>query len=297
MKILIASLITLALSTTAARAQDIQASLADLPNPGFSAFLDEMGKNYPSGSFSFKKYPFPRSISNAINNQASFHMPLLENPLVPEELLPFNYSTEAFADVSFVIYSHKSKSITREQLDNLTYTVDEALLDKPFIPQAKRSELNQLAGDHSSWLALSNQFETILGEEEWSKISLKVGAALFPFKIETERNHTAFFDFPTVGGTDLAAALKKVNVNRIDAFILAQEDCDSIVRELRLSNISRSFFQTFKAKFVIGRHAGAEQTDQIISEIINRMKAAGTFDELSSGIHGPYIEWQPHESL
>jgi len=290
-------IITLSLISHSALAKDLLVSLADIPNPGFSLFLDEMAKHHTQGEFKYIKYPFPRSVKNAIKGKTNFHMPLLKNPLVPDKELPYVYSTESFAKVSFVIYSNSKKKLSRDKLNSHIYSVTKTLLNSAVFPQDKKDELKVLIGDHSSWPKLSAEFKRILGGRFWKDNHLEIGLAMFPYRIETERNHVYFFPFPTIPTSKLGSALKKVNAGRADGFVLAQEECDSIIKANKLSNIHRALYQIYDAKFIIGKGTDIESTDKSITMIIEKMKQEGSFKKLSTKIHGPYIDWQPYESL
>jgi polar amino acid transport system substrate-binding protein len=50
-------------------------------------------------------YPFIRSMKNVIEDEADFHIPLIKNDLIPEEDLPYLYSTETLLNVNFVLYT------------------------------------------------------------------------------------------------------------------------------------------------------------------------------------------------
>lgn len=296
-KTLLTLVVCFSVASPVVLANDLFVSLADIPTPGFSRFLDEMAKHHEGGSFSYKKYPFPRSVRNAIVGTSNFHMPLLANPFVSEKQLPYIYSTESFAKVAFVIYSNHKKKLSREMLENPTYRISDAFLRKSIFPKSKEGELRVLLGEHSSWLKLGAQFKSILGEDFWSDNREEIGKSLYPYKIETEPNHVDFFDFPTIPMPRPEGALKKVNASRIDGYILAQEECDSIVKTNHLRNIHRAFFRIYEAKFIIGRGTSAKRTDEAITKIIKKMKWNGSFEKLSYNIHRAFEEWQPYKSL
>jgi hypothetical protein len=52
-------------------------------------------------------FPFRRSLENVVNAVADVHMPELVNPNVPEDSLPYAYSTATFFRVAFVLYTSK----------------------------------------------------------------------------------------------------------------------------------------------------------------------------------------------
>ncbi|MGO9017848.1 MAG: ABC transporter substrate-binding protein [Syntrophobacteraceae bacterium] len=113
-------------------AKDLTASVAFLPNisesPEKGVFIDlikAMNEAYPDGKFKIEVFPFGRSIDNVVTGKADFHIPMLRNPNIPEEKLPFRYASVSMGKVYFVIYSHKDNPITREM-------IEKAMSQKPF---------------------------------------------------------------------------------------------------------------------------------------------------------------------
>jgi len=109
---------------TPAMSRDMVVSVAYLPNisesPDKGVFIDlikAMGETYTEGTFKISVFPFNRSIDNVVNGKADFHIPMLRNPNIPEEKLPFRYASVSMGKVYFVIYSHKDKPITKEMLE------------------------------------------------------------------------------------------------------------------------------------------------------------------------------------
>ncbi|MGA3117101.1 MAG: ABC transporter substrate-binding protein [Syntrophobacteraceae bacterium] len=118
--------------TSPAIAKDLTASVALLPNisesPEKGVFIDlikAMNEVYPDGKFKIEVFPFGRSIDNVVTGKADFHIPMLRNPNIPEEKLPFRYASVPMGKVYFVIYSHKDNPITREM-------IEKAMSQKPF---------------------------------------------------------------------------------------------------------------------------------------------------------------------
>jgi polar amino acid transport system substrate-binding protein len=102
----------------------LKASLAFLPDilesPEKGVFVDlvkAIDKEYP-GKIEIEVFPFPRSLDNIIAGRADFHMPMIRNKLIPDELLPYRYVSEIMGYVCFVIYSNKANPITLDMLKN-----------------------------------------------------------------------------------------------------------------------------------------------------------------------------------
>ncbi len=110
-------------STSAAKAGDLKASMAQLPvlieDENTGAFVDlvrALDEVYTEGKIIREVYPFKRSLDNVIKGKADFHIPLIKNPLIPEDKLPFRYSSLPTGPVAFVIYSHKDSPLTKEDI-------------------------------------------------------------------------------------------------------------------------------------------------------------------------------------
>lgn len=227
-------------------ARDLNASLAFLPkiseSPDKGAFVDlvkAFDELYTEGTIQIKVYPFPRSIDNVIQGAADFHIPLIKNPIIPEEKLPYRYCSEATGKVVLVIYSHKDKPITIDQ-------IKQAQSQKPF-----------------------------------------------PYKMEVGSGLNGYFDFPIAISSGLDQSLKKVDAKRIDAFIWAQEEGDFLVKELKLKGIYRSNYGEFDDIIIIPKGPKGDEIDQILSDIIKKLRSSGRLEELHSKIHIPYDDWQP----
>ena len=57
------------------------------------------------------------------------------------------------------------------------------------------------------------------------------------FFIETDRAHTAYFNFNIMPSSCIECSLKKVNIGRIDGFIFADFASDPLVKKNKLTNI------------------------------------------------------------
>ncbi len=120
------------LMASPAVSKDLVASVALLPNisesPDKGVFIDlikAMNEQYPQGKFNIEVFPFGRSIDNLVTGKADFHIPMLRNPIVPEEKLPFRYASVPMGKVYFVIYSNKDNPITKEM-------IEKAMTQNPF---------------------------------------------------------------------------------------------------------------------------------------------------------------------
>lgn len=107
------------LCATTVCARDLVVSLPLLPplveSNGEGIIVDlvrAMDKAYEEGDIIIKgPYPFIRSLDNVANGRSDFHMPILFNPLVPEEKLRFSHSTETIFRVDFAVYTNRSNEL------------------------------------------------------------------------------------------------------------------------------------------------------------------------------------------
>ena len=123
--------------SVSAIAQDYKASLAEMPvhaevaEDGISgiqvalvrAIAEVSGEEIEIGV-----YPFKRSMDNVIrdNPSADFHIPLIKNEIIPEEELPYYYSTETIFHVNFVLYTQKGSDVKMDNLSQYTIETDAA---------------------------------------------------------------------------------------------------------------------------------------------------------------------------
>lgn len=106
-------------------ARDLVASLAQIPglveSPNKGVFVDlvkAIDEEYP-GKIKIEVYPFPRSVANVMEGRADFHIPVPRNPDINNSKLPYKFVTEKLANVTFVIYSHQDKIITRKSINDV----------------------------------------------------------------------------------------------------------------------------------------------------------------------------------
>ena len=117
----------------------------------------------------------------------------------------------------------------------------------------------------------------------------------FPLKIESSGGFLDYFDFPIIESFSVESSLKKVDLGRIDAFIFAQEECDFMIKQLKLKNIHRELYDKFDDVFVIPKGEKGKEIDEILSTCIDKLKSTGEMQRLHLKVHIPYQEWQPSE--
>ncbi|MBN1981686.1 MAG: hypothetical protein JW795_09150 [Chitinivibrionales bacterium] len=102
--------------------RDLIASLAQIPGlaetPDKGAFVEvvkAMDEVYP-GKIIISLYPFARSMSNAINGNADFHIPAMRNPIIPDSTLSYKYVSENIGTLAMVLYSNVANPLTKKDV-------------------------------------------------------------------------------------------------------------------------------------------------------------------------------------
>ena len=116
-------------------------------------------------------------------------------------------------------------------------------------------------------------------------------ANLAKYKIETDRAHVKYFNFPIIASNSIKSSLKKVDVGRIDGYIFAMPETDGVLKELGLKNIKRTKYKTFKVKIVIPKGEKGKTIDHILSSLIQKLKKSGEYER----IMGPLLNQQFQE--
>lgn len=230
-----------------ANARDLKVSMAFLPDiletPDKGVFVDLMKAidDVYEGQIQRNVYPFPDSIKNVMTGKADFHLPMIRNKVVPEESLPYSYSSENMGYVYFVIYSNKNNPITFEKIQEVKKT-------KPF-----------------------------------------------SLKIESMGGFLEYFDFPISESSGIDSSLQKVDLKVMDAFIFAQEECDFMVKQLKLKNIHRELYDQFDDVFVIPKGEKGKEIDAMLARCLQELRSSGRLQSLHMKVHVPYQIWQPFE--
>jgi polar amino acid transport system substrate-binding protein len=119
------------------------------------------------------------------------------------------------------------------------------------------------------------------------------GLGKFPYKIETDAGVKDFFEFPTIGSSSIEQSLGKLAKGRIDGFLFAQEESDFTLKNMKEKNIHREFFKAYDDVIIIPKGPQGEETNKILSDALNKLKASGKLEELHNKIHVSYQDWQP----
>jgi polar amino acid transport system substrate-binding protein len=106
------------------------------------------------------------------------------------------------------------------------------------------------------------------------------------FKIETDRAHVGYFNFPIQPSDSIEGSLKKVDMGRIDGFIFAMPETDAALNKLGLKNINRWEYKTFEVKAVLPKGEKGKEIDEILTTSIEKLKQNGKYNQ----IMGPILD-------
>jgi polar amino acid transport system substrate-binding protein len=113
------------------------------------------------------------------------------------------------------------------------------------------------------------------------------------YKIETDLGVMDFFDFKPVGSPDIEASLKKVDMGRIDGWIMAMPESDHALKKLGLKNIKRWEYARYDVRIVLPKGPQGKETDKILSELIKKLKANGRYQKIMGPIlDQKFDDWQ-----
>jgi len=113
------------------------------------------------------------------------------------------------------------------------------------------------------------------------------------YKLETDRAHIQYFPFPTEASSSLENSLKRVDAGRIDGFIFAALESDSIIKQDNLKNIHRSLYKTFDVKIILPKGGRGGETDKLLTSAIESLRKKGLYDKIMASVEQPYVDWQP----
>jgi polar amino acid transport system substrate-binding protein len=234
---------------TVSNARDLKASVAQIPvlaeTPEKGAFIDflkALDEVYTDGKIIIELYPWPRSLANVINGTADFQMPMISDPRVDMDTMPYRFCSLPMGTVSVVLYSNINKKITKQM-------ILDAAKQKPF-----------------------------------------------PFIVELTRGTESFYDFPTGQSVELSTSFNKLELGRIDAFLVAQEDGDIICKNLKLKKLRRDLWESKDDLLTIQKGPKGDEVDKILCEGIKKLMQSGKMKEIRAKIHVPYVDWQPYQT-
>ena len=99
--------------------------------------------------------------------------------------------------------------------------------------------------------------------------------------------------FPTENMVTFDGTFKMLNSGRIDGFLWAQEEADLVLQKLKLSQIRREFYAVYDDVFILPRTPRGDFVDQLLTELITKLRGNGRLQALYERVHRPYSDWQP----
>lgn len=113
------------------------------------------------------------------------------------------------------------------------------------------------------------------------------------FNIETDQAHIQYLDFKVTGSPDIESSLKKVDMGRIDGWIMAMYETDAPLKKLGLKNIKRWPYKRFDVRIVVSKGEKGNEVDKIVSGLIKNLKANGKYQKVMGKVADQkYEDWQ-----
>ena len=106
------------------------------------------------------------------------------------------------------------------------------------------------------------------------------------YKIETDMGTKDYFDFPVTGSPDIESSLRKVDMGRIDGWIMAMPESDMALKKAALKNIKRWEYKKYDVRIVLSKGPQGKEVDKILSDVIKKLKADGKYQK----IMGPILD-------
>jgi polar amino acid transport system substrate-binding protein len=157
---------------------------------------------------------------------------------------------------------------------------------------------------HLPWI--DNPKETNTKMQPISEALFKVVFVLYTNKANKEINTTNFtkFRIETLQGgesswgfkmtpSELDSGLKKVDLGRIDGYIMAMVEGDAVVKSLGLKNIKRWHLADFNFVALTTKDERGKEVDKVFSGIIKKLKANGKYQKIMGPLLSmKYDDWQ-----
>ena len=120
---------------------------------------------------------------------------------------------------------------------------------------------------------------------------------LTKYKIETDEGVKYILDapIPNIGGfPSIESSLQKVNMGRIDGWVMAMPETDMALKKLGLKNIKRWEYKKFDVKALLPLGSKGKEVDKILVDLIKKLKANGKYQKIMAPIlDQTYDNWQP----
>ncbi|MGD0489353.1 MAG: transporter substrate-binding domain-containing protein [Syntrophorhabdales bacterium] len=116
------------------------------------------------------------------------------------------------------------------------------------------------------------------------------------YKIETDEGVKHILDSPIpniAGSPSIESSLQKVDMGRIDGWIMAMPESDMALKKLGLKNVKRWKYKKYDVKALLPLGDKGKETDKILSDIIKKLKANGKYQKIMAPILDQNFEdWQ-----
>ena len=112
------------------------------------------------------------------------------------------------------------------------------------------------------------------------------------FVIETEAPLVNYYGFKARVSSGPELSLSKVDMGRIDGYIMAMTETDGVLKPLNLKNIKRTYFGTFDAPIVLKKGPEGKEVEKILTDLLNRLKENGTYAKIMAPmLNQEFKEW------
>lgn len=118
-------------------------------------------------------------------------------------------------------------------------------------------------------------------------------SAFSSLTVETAAGHAQFFDFEVSENPSIESALKKVASGRVDAFIMAQESTDHLLKSGDFPGIHRALFAELPASVIVTKGERGDALNEALTKAIRAAKKDPRYAVLSAKFHAPFEDWQP----
>jgi polar amino acid transport system substrate-binding protein len=117
------------------------------------------------------------------------------------------------------------------------------------------------------------------------------------YKVETDEGVKYIFEseIPNIAGSpSIESSLQKVDLGRIDAWLMAMPESDMALKKLGLKNIKRWEYGKYDVKAVLPLGEKGKEVDKILSGLIKKLKASGKYQQIMGLILDQKFDpWQP----
>jgi polar amino acid transport system substrate-binding protein len=112
------------------------------------------------------------------------------------------------------------------------------------------------------------------------------------YKIETDPNLRNTFNFPVQPSAGVESSLKKVDIGRIDGYIFAMAETDTVLKRLELKNVKRNMYKAFEGPIIVPKGPKGQEIANILLPLIQQLRDNGTYAKIMGPmLNQKFIEW------